>query len=79
LTGDRLTIGREATSDIVVNDPAVSRRHADLVRNGQSWSIIDAGSANGTSVNGAEVRQTALRPGDCIEVGDTQLVVTSDR
>ena len=79
LTGDRLTIGREASSDIVVNDPAVSRHHADLVRSGQSWSIIDAGSANGTSVNGAGVRQTALRPGDYIEVGDTELVVTSGR
>lgn len=79
LTGDRLTIGREASSDIVVNDPIVSRHHADLVRDGQNWSIIDAGSANGTSVNGSGVRQTALQPGDCIEIGDTELVVTRGR
>jgi hypothetical protein len=79
LTGDRLTIGREASSDIVVSDPVVSRHHADLVYDGQSWSIIDAGSANGTFVNGAGVHQTALRPGDRIEIGDTELIVTRGR
>jgi pSer/pThr/pTyr-binding forkhead associated (FHA) protein len=75
LTSDRMTIGRDPSSDIVIDDSGVSRRHAELVRRGRDWSIIDTGSANGTRVNGASVRQGTLRPGSRIEVGDVELVL----
>jgi Inner membrane component of T3SS, cytoplasmic domain len=76
LNSDSLTIGRDPSSDIFVDDPGISRHHADLVRHGRDWSITDAGSTNGTSVNGASVRQMTLRPGDRIEVGETELILT---
>ena len=75
LNSDRLTIGRDPSSDVFVDDSGVSRHHADLVRHGQDWSIIDAGSTNGTSVNGASVGEMTLRPGDRIEVGDIELIL----
>jgi hypothetical protein len=75
LNNDRLTIGRDSSSDIFVEDPEVSRHHADLVRHGQDWSIIDAGSTNGTSVNGTKVRAARLQPGNRIEIGDSELTL----
>jgi pSer/pThr/pTyr-binding forkhead associated (FHA) protein len=77
LTSDRLTIGRDPSSDIVVDDSGVSRHHADLVRRGRTWSITDEGSANGTRVDGASVRQRTLRSGSRIEVGNVELVLRS--
>ncbi len=76
LNGDSLTIGRDPASDIFVDDLGVSRHHANLVRDGRHWSITDADSTNGTSVNGARIRTMILRPGDRIEVGDIELVLT---
>jgi pSer/pThr/pTyr-binding forkhead associated (FHA) protein len=75
LENDRLSIGRDPSSDIFVDDPEVSRHHAELVRHGQDWSIIDAGSTNGTSVNGTKVREVILQPGNRIEVGDVELAL----
>ena len=75
LAADRLTIGRDPSSDIVVADSGVSRHHADLVRHGPGWLVIDAGSANGTRLNGATVRQGTLQPGDRIEIGNTEFTL----
>lgn len=77
LRGDRLTIGRDPSSDVCVDDTQISRHHADLVRQGSDWSIVDAGSTNGVRVNGTRVRSTTLRPGDRIKLGNTELVLRS--
>jgi FHA domain len=53
-------------------DPAVSRRHAELVRADGGWAIRDLGTANGTRVNGLEVNGASPTPiglGDVIEIG----------
>ena len=75
LSGDCMTIGRDPSSDIFVDSPGVSRHHADLVCHGRNWSITDAGSTNGTSVNGISASEMPLREGDHIEVGDMELVL----
>ena len=75
LTKSTMIIGREADSDIVVNDPQVSRRHASLTWDGRQFIIQDLGSINGTLVNG--VRLTAprvLQQGDVIGLGPTVLL-----
>jgi hypothetical protein len=75
LTKPTLIIGREAGSDVVVNHPEVSRRHASLTWDGRQFIIQDLGSANGTFVNG--VRLTApqvLQPGDVIGLGQVVLL-----
>jgi pSer/pThr/pTyr-binding forkhead associated (FHA) protein len=74
---ERLTIGRRDTADLALNwDDEVSRLHAELVRKGVEWTIVDNGlSMNGSFVNGEPVRaQRRLRDGDAIRVGTTVLI-----
>lgn len=73
-----LTVGRLPDCEIQLTDPNVSRRHAQLRRQGESVTIIDLGSTNGTKVNGVPVRQHRLIPGDVITVGMTSLRFESD-
>jgi hypothetical protein len=82
LSGDQLRIGRRSVSREVrpeidltgpPADPAISRLHAVLVAQPDgSWAVIDPGSENGTSVNGAELDvgdAVPLHDGDCISLG----------
>lgn len=73
LTGERLVIGRLATSDIVLDDANVSRTNSELAYADGGWIIKDLGSTNGTRVNGEHVQERALADGDRIEVGATAL------
>ena len=66
-------IGRSSECDIVVGDPNVSRRHAEVRRIGRGFSLVDLGSTNGTEVNGQRVTETSLMNGDVIGVGTTQI------
>jgi hypothetical protein len=68
-----LTIGRLPECSIVVEDSNVSRRHAELRRDGPDVVVADLGSTNGTRVNGAQVRTRRLNDGDEITVGRTSL------
>jgi len=69
-----ITIGRlEAVCDVVIRDPKVSRRHCRIEPCSDGWTIIDLGSQNGTRVGGKIVRETLLKNGDEIQVGDTVL------
>jgi hypothetical protein len=72
LTRDTLTIGRDITNDIVINDPEISRHHSRLMRNPNGYTIEDLRSTNGTFVN----RQRTTGPyqlsnGDLIGLGET--------
>ncbi|MET0206807.1 MAG: FHA domain-containing protein, partial [Thermoleophilaceae bacterium] len=73
LSGDRAVIGRSRDCEVVVSDPNVSRRHAELRRDENAWHVIDLGSTNGVKVNGRRVDQVALRDGDRITIGVTDL------
>jgi hypothetical protein len=73
LTDSVTTIGRSSDCQIVLTDPNVSRRHAEIRRIGEGYSLIDLGSTNGTEVNGQHIAETALMNGDVIGVGQTQL------
>jgi pSer/pThr/pTyr-binding forkhead associated (FHA) protein len=74
-TTTRLTIGRHERNDIALGwDGEVSRLHAVLELVGFDWVLSDDRlSRNGTYVNGERVSSRALRSGDLIAVGDTQL------
>ena len=73
LSKDALSIGRLDACDIVLSDPGVSRKHAEVRREGDEWVVIDLGSTNGTVVNGKPVRRHRLAEGDRIEVGETTI------
>lgn len=68
-------IGRERISGgVILQDPNVSRRHAELTYDGHNWHISDLGSTNGTLVNDRDVDVCTLKEGDIITVGLTNLV-----
>jgi len=71
---DPVVIGRLPECTIVLGDPNVSRRHAELRRVGDAVVVTDLGSTNGTRVNGTTVREQHLASGDEISVGSTTLV-----
>jgi hypothetical protein len=73
LGGNRVVIGRSRDCDVVVTDPNVSRRHAELRRGEHGWSVVDLGSTNGVKVNGRRVDSTRLQSGDRITIGVTDL------
>ena len=69
-----VVLGRLPASDVVLNDPNVSRRHAEFRRTSDGVVVTDLGSTNGTRVNGALVREQVLASGDEITLG-TSIVV----
>ena len=72
--GAEVTIGRGPGSDLLLLDPGVSRSHARIRAEDGAHVLLDAGSSNGTSLNGVPLRgAAALSPGDRIEVGSLVL------
>ena len=66
----RCTIGRErSAADLVVSDPNVSRRHAELTYTGSDWTLEDLNSTNGTFVNNRRIMRCPLRDGDILTFG----------
>jgi Protein of unknown function (DUF3662)/FHA domain len=71
------TLGRGRQCDIVLNDPNVSRQHAEIRPRGGSWVLSDLGSTNGSQINGRRVDgPEVLRPGDEIELGASAMTFT---
>ncbi len=68
-----VTIGRLPECEVKLDDPNVSRRHAELTPSGDSFLLRDLGSTNGTKVNGIRVVERQLEDGDEIMIGNTRL------
>lgn len=64
LTAPVMTVGRDETADIQVDEPLVSRLHARVERRGEDYVVIDLGSTNRTRVNGEAVHERVLANGD---------------
>jgi pSer/pThr/pTyr-binding forkhead associated (FHA) protein len=71
---DELTIGRGSDRDVFLNDVTVSREHALVTARDGVVRISDAGSLNGTYVNGDSVEEAELSDGDHVQVGRFLLV-----
>jgi diguanylate cyclase (GGDEF)-like protein len=68
-----IEVGRDAGCALLLTDASVSRRHARLAVVDGELRVEDLGSRNGTRVNGKDVREGRLRPGDRLEVGNVLL------
>ena len=70
-------IGRGTDADLRINDPGISRLHAEVKVHPASGAaeIVDLGSTNGITVNGHKVRQATLTEGTRIEIGSTRMLV----
>ncbi|MBD0348855.1 MAG: DUF3662 domain-containing protein [Thermoleophilia bacterium] len=79
LARERIVIGRSKDCDIRLDDPNVSRRHAEVRREGQTYWVVDLDSTNGVAVNGQRLKRSQLADGDRITVGSTELVFGTGR
>jgi FHA domain/Domain of unknown function (DUF1707) len=69
----QVVLGRSRSCDCVVAEASVSRRHAELRREGERWLLRDLGSLNGTRVNGMRVvEEIEVHPGDRLSFGDAR-------
>jgi hypothetical protein len=74
LDSDLTTAGRHPESDIFLDDVTVSRRHAEFYRQGETFTVRDVGSLNGTYVNRERIEEAGLNAGDEVQVGKFRLV-----
>ncbi|QGF23516.1 FhaA domain-containing protein [Raineyella fluvialis] len=79
LTPPGFIIGRGTSADLRINDPGISRQHAEIKVSGvgddQQVTIVDLGSTNGIIVNGQRVTQAILTEGSRIEIGSTRMLI----
>lgn len=65
-----VTVGRLSDSTLVVEDPNISRNHAEIRPHGNGFRLVDLASTNGTKVNGERISERQLRDGDRIGFGN---------
>ncbi|HUG35224.1 MAG TPA: FHA domain-containing protein [Anaerolineales bacterium] len=76
LEGDQMTIGRDSSNEITINDSEVSRRHARLTFQGGKYVLEDLGSTNGTFVNGQRLAgPRVLKAGEVVSFGEQIVLV----
>jgi FHA domain/Domain of unknown function (DUF1707) len=79
-TGTRMLVGRAPNCDCVLPESCVSRKHAQLWRDGERWFLRDLGSRNGTRVNGLRVvEKIEVRPGDRVSFGGAPYRLSAHR
>lgn len=74
MDSDRISIGRHPESDIFLDDITVSRRHAEIRREKDSFLLVDTGSLNGTYLNRERIESAPLSNGDEIQIGKFKLL-----
>ena len=77
LDQDVVTAGRHPDSEIFLDDVTVSRRHAEFHRSGETFTVSDVGSLNGTYVNRDRIDRVQLSDGDEVQIGKFRLVFFS--
>src|SRR4051812_1716129 len=77
LDSDVVNAGRHPDSEIFLDDVTVSRRHAEFNRAGDSFTVSDVGSLNGTYVNRDRIDRVQLKDGDEVQIGKYRLVFFS--
>ncbi|HSP18281.1 MAG TPA: FHA domain-containing protein, partial [Myxococcaceae bacterium] len=73
ITDSSLKIGKAPDNDVIIDSPTVSRNHLVIQRQGDRFLVQDLQSTNGTFIDGAQIREGFLKPGQLLELGDVQL------
>ena len=79
LDKNRAVLGRSRDADVQIEDPNVSRRHAEVVQQGSTWWVIDVGSTNGVEVDGRRVQRAKLEDGTSFVIGETTVTFSTER
>jgi len=69
----RVVIGRSKDADVRIDDPNVSRRHAEVQQEGATWWLVDLDSTNGVEVDGRRVKRLKLEDGTRFVIGSTEI------
>jgi hypothetical protein len=75
----RSVLGRSRDADVQIEDPNVSRRHAEIVQEGTVYWLVDLGSTNGTEVDGRRVQRARLDDGSRFTIGETTVTFSTER
>lgn len=73
-----INIGRHSENELVLEDPHVSRHHAQLRVMGSHYAVFDVGSTAGITLNGKQINQATLHAGDVLRIGSTTLIYIQD-
>ena len=76
LVKSRTVIGRGSDADITIMDAGTSRRHVEILWDGQRAMVRDMNSTNGTKLNGAKITEAGLTPDSVVTIGRTDIVFT---
>jgi pSer/pThr/pTyr-binding forkhead associated (FHA) protein len=79
LDSDVTTAGRHPDADIFLDDVTVSRKHAEFLRHGSTFSVKDNGSLNGTYFDGVRIDEALLSDGAEVQVGKFRLTFYASR
>ena len=74
LVKSRTVIGRGSDADITISDAGTSRKHVEILWDGERAMVRDMNSTNGTSLNGRKVTEAALAPDSTVTIGRTDIV-----
>jgi Protein of unknown function (DUF3662)/FHA domain len=75
----RSVLGRSRDADVRIEDPNISRRHAEIVQEGSAYWLVDLGSTNGTEVDGRRVQRARLDDGSSFTLGETTVTFSTER
>jgi len=78
LPDGEVTIGRDPSNVLAITDPSISRKHCLLRQQEGRFQVVDLGSRNGTLVNGVTGKESWLRHGDEISIGDCTFIFLLD-
>jgi hypothetical protein len=77
--GATMVLGRSRDVDVRIDDPNISRRHAEIVQEGSTYWLIDLGSTNGTEVDGKRIQRARLADGSRFTLGETTVTFSTER
>ncbi len=78
VTKDAVVLGRSKDADVQVGDPNVSRRHAEVRRDGEDWWVVDLDSTNGIESRGKRVKRLKLEDGTSFTLGSTEITFSRE-
>lgn len=70
---NNFTFGRGVDNDYATKDISVSKRHFQIIDNGEEFFIVDQKSSNGTFVNGKKIKRAVIKKGDIISIGGADI------
>ena len=78
LDAERMSVGRTDDNQLVISDDSVSSHHGEFTFDGNSWTLTDLGSTNGTKIDGNRVETINLSPGGAFQLGNVNCVFLGD-